>query len=328
MGHNSITAITRQAINTEAHADVAHDLPQSLYRRIGLDHVRKRLAKEGKGEQPAFTGTGVLDSIESSLFSTRALAWILKVSGLYARGQRNTRNIQVSEVAHKLPDIPRALQGYTLLHLSDLHIDISPDFVDVVIAQVKQLSYDMVVLTGDYRFRTAGGHDETLIAMKKLAAQFDAPSFAVLGNHDSIHMVSELERAGIQVLMNESQCLAENLYVLGVDDPHYFKCHDLVRAARDVPLDATKILLAHSPEIYEEASLANMHLLLCGHTHGGQIRLPGGFPVTLNADCPRRYGSGEWTHKNLRGYTSKGTGSSLLDVRFNCLPEMTLHRLC
>lgn len=326
-GDNSITATTSQAIIRETRVNLAPALPQSLCQRIGQDHVRKRLTMEDMGEQPAFTGTSVLNSIESSLFSARVLARVLKICGLYARGRRNARNIQVSELTHKLPTLAADLQGYTLLHMSDLHIDIAPDFVDVVIGRMKQLHYDVVVLTGDYRFRTSGSGNEAVIAMKKLASHFDAPSFAVLGNHDSIYMVAELEGAGIQVLMNESECLAEHLYVSGVDDPHYFKCDDLSRAISRAPEDATRILLAHSPEIYEEANQANMDLLLCGHTHGGQIRLPGGFPVTLNADCPRRYGSGVWKHGDLRGYTSNGTGSSLLDVRFNCLPEIALHRL-
>ncbi|MBA1333200.1 metallophosphoesterase, partial [Candidatus Endoriftia persephone str. Guaymas] len=64
-----------------------------------------------------------------------------------------------------------------------------------------------------------------------------------------------------------------------------------------------------------------------GHTHGGQICLPGGIPITLDAKCPRYMGSGPWDYNGMRGYTSVGTGSSIVNVRLNCPPEVTLHRL-
>jgi len=67
--------------------------------------------------------------------------------------------------------------------------------------------------------------------------------------------------------------------------------------------------------------------MLCGHTHGGQIRLPGGIPLMTNADCPRRFCAGPWRHCHLQGYTSLGTGSSIIAARFNCPPEMTIHHL-
>ncbi len=67
--------------------------------------------------------------------------------------------------------------------------------------------------------------------------------------------------------------------------------------------------------------------MLCGHTHGGQICLPGGIPIIYDAQCPRKLASGCWTYHNLLGYTSTGTGSSIADVRLNCPPEVTLHHL-
>ena len=67
--------------------------------------------------------------------------------------------------------------------------------------------------------------------------------------------------------------------------------------------------------------------MLCGHTHGGQICLPGGVPVMTNADCPRKYCVGAWRYHGMHGYTSRGTGVSMVDVRLNCPPEVTLHRL-
>ena len=88
-----------------------------------------------------------------------------------------------------------------------------------------------------------------------------------------------------------------------------------------------KIALIHSPELYDLAAECGFSLYLAGHTHGGQIALPGGKVLYKNARCPVRLASGNWQYGSLKGYTSVGAGSSLLDVRFNCRPEVVLHRL-
>jgi hypothetical protein len=85
--------------------------------------------------------------------------------------------------------------------------------------------------------------------------------------------------------------------------------------------------LAHSPEPYRLAAHAGFDLMLSGHTHGGQICLPGGIALMTNADCPRRFCKGAWRYHTMQGYTSVGSGSSVVGVRFNCPPEMTLHQL-
>src|SRR5262249_3099762 len=86
-------------------------------------------------------------------------------------------------------------------------------------------------------------------------------------------------------------------------------------------------LLSHTPEIYRQAAHAGFDLLLSGHTHGGQICLPGGIPITLDSVLPRYMGSGAWTYHRMPGYTSVGAGSSVVAVRINFLPELTLHHL-
>jgi predicted MPP superfamily phosphohydrolase len=99
------------------------------------------------------------------------------------------------------------------------------------------------------------------------------------------------------------------------------------RAAHDIPAEAASILLSHTPETYRRAAHAGFDLVLCGHTHGGQICLPGGVPVLTEADSPRRLARGAWRYHDLQGYTSAGAGSCIVDVRLNCPPEVTLHRL-
>jgi predicted MPP superfamily phosphohydrolase len=117
------------------------------------------------------------------------------------------------------------------------------------------------------------------------------------------------------------------LILAGIDDPHYYRADNLEKAADTIPPGMISILLAHSPEIYRHAAHADFNIMLCGHTHGGQICLPGGMPLMCNARCPRLYCSGAWSYNNLHGYTSAGSGACVVDVRLNCPPEITLHHL-
>src|SRR5947207_13019173 len=97
--------------------------------------------------------------------------------------------------------------------------------------------------------------------------------------------------------------------------------------AASIPHESFSILLSHTPEIDRQAAHAGFDLLLSGHTHGWQICLPGSIPLTLGSVLPRRFGAGAWQYNDMAGYTSKGVGSSIVTVRLNCLPEITLHRL-
>ena len=94
-----------------------------------------------------------------------------------------------------------------------------------------------------------------------------------------------------------------------------------------IPDESVSLLLAHSPEIYRHAAYVGFDVMMCGHTHGGQICLPGGIALTFNSSAPRFTGVGAWSYALMQGYTSAGTGSSVVPARFNCPPEVTLHHL-
>jgi len=143
-------------------------------------------------------------------------------------------------------------------------------------------------------------------------------------------MVPGLEEMGIRILLNECERLSragESIYLAGIDDAHYYQVDNIEKAASTIPPDAFSVLLSHTPEVYRHAAHAGFDLLLSGHTHGGQICLPGSIPITLSSVLPRRFGSGAWEYHNMVGYTSVGAGSSIVAVRINCLPEITLHHL-
>jgi predicted MPP superfamily phosphohydrolase len=139
-----------------------------------------------------------------------------------------------------------------------------------------------------------------------------------------------MEALGIKVLLNESTPLrrgGQTLALVGIDDAHCFGTHNLHLAAADVAPEDCSILLSHAPDAYRHAAHTGFSLMLSGHTHGGQICLPGGAPVLTDSRAPRSFARGAWQHNGMAGYTSAGCGTSIIDVRFNCPPEVTLHRL-
>jgi uncharacterized protein len=221
--------------------------------------------------------------------------------------------------------------NFTILHLSDLHADISREAMMNLISTVGNLQYDICVLTGDYRGKTCGPFDDAIAIIKELCQKLKPNSlYGVLGNHDSIRMNPSLEAMGIRMLYNECEEIVrgdERIYLAGVDDAHFYRADDIEKASSKVPADAFSILLSHTPEVYDAAAGAGYDLMLSGHTHGGQLCLPGGIPIKLEAVLPRDMGAGVWRHAGLVGYTSVGVGTSLLPVRLNCPPEITLHRL-
>ena len=254
----------------------------------------------------------------------------LRLTGLYGRGCRNAAAIQVRHQRVRLAALPPPFQGLRLLHLSDIHVDMEPRILQALIERVAATEHDLCVITGDFRARTHGDCAPTLAAMARLRPCLATEVYGVLGNHDFIELVPGLEDLGIRILLNEALALEREgakLYLAGIDDPHYYRADNLEKAADGIPPGATAILLSHSPEIYRHAAHAGFLLMLCGHTHGGQICLPGGLALTFNAACPRRLGRGAWRWGELQGYTSTGAGACVVPVRFNCPPEITVHHL-
>jgi len=132
------------------------------------------------------------------------------------------------------------------------------------------------------------------------------------------------------MLLNECEPVlrgSERIFIAGIDDQHFFRTGDVAKAAAQIPRGAFAILLSHTPEVFRQAEQAGFHFMLSGHTHGGQICLPGAIPLTLDAHLPRQFGAGAWRHGNLQGYTSVGVGTSIAPVRLNCPPEITVHEL-
>ena len=306
------------------------DVRDELERRLGRLYARQRLGIEDDREARVF-GHGLnYFHPENWYLSPPIVRTLLQLSGLYWRARKNAARIEVRHNDIAVAALPRAFDGYTILHLSDLHVDLNPKAMQRLSELLPQARYDLCVLTGDYRGRTYGPYTAALDGMRRLKACLEGPVYGVLGNHDSIRMVPALEAMGISMLLNEATPLfrgGDRIHLAGIDDAHYYRVDNIEKAAGQIPDGAVAILLSHTPEIFRQAAHAGFDVLLSGHTHGGQICLPGAIPLTLDSKLPRRLGSGAWRYRGMAGYTSVGAGSSIVAARLNCRPEITLHRL-
>lgn len=306
------------------------ELLRRLESRVNSYLLRQRLGIEHDHERQIFGRGRNFFHLENWYSIHSVIRGILRLSLLYGRGRRNAVDIHLRHNTVTLPDLPSAFDGYTVLQLSDLHLDMHPQTPHAIAEAIRELDYDVCVITGDFRARTYGEIDPVLEAMARVRPHFRGNVYAILGNHDSIRLVPGLEDLGIRMLLNESVALHRDgatIYLAGVDDPHYYRTDNLEIVTNALPEEAVSILLSHSPELYRHAAHAGFDLMLSGHTHGGQICLPGSIPIYCNMRAPRHLCRGSWRHHTMQGYTASGSGVSVVEVRLNCPPEVTLHHL-
>lgn len=298
--------------------------------RMGQAALMQRLVLESEQDEHHYPRIGDFLHHEHLPFAGRLIHYALVAARLRARGRRNALALQVRRNEVRLPHLPPSLDRTILLHLSDLHLDAGERYLRALLQAVAGLDWHACVLTGDYRFATTGSCAPAIAALQRLAPVLEGPVFAVLGNHDGIALVPAMEALGWRVLLNERASWERDgaqLHIAGIDDAHYFRTHDLARATRGLAPEDCTVLLSHTPEPFRAAAARNVDLMLCGHTHGGQICLPGGVPVLTDCPAPRRFASGPWRFRRMAGYTSTGCGCSVIDARFFCPPEVTLHVL-
>ena len=307
--------------------------PETLHKledRLGARDARARLKFEADHEAQVF-GQGLTFFHLENWYSARSIIRkTLKATGLYWRARRNADRVVVKRNDLGFQNLPSAFHEFTILHISDLHVDLSERAIKHLLEIVDALRFDVCVLTGDYRGQTYGPFETAMEGVAKLRAKIKTPTYAVLGNHDSVQMVPRLEAMNIRVLLNECETLTrgdQRIHLAGIDDAHFYRADDIARAVSNIPKGDFAILLSHTPEVYRQAAEAGFALMLSGHTHGGQLCLPGSIPIKLEAVLPRRMGAGAWKYRGMSGYTSVGVGTSILPVRLNCPAEVTLHVL-
>lgn len=311
------------------------DLPEpyaSLARRLGREKLEKRLLIQASHwARLNHQGAGIF-RLEQHFPLDAIVAFALTASGLFHRARANHLSPRLVERTWLLPRLPAAFDGFRLLHLTDLHLDLDPEFTDALIARLRPIKCDAIVVTGDFRNSTRDDFFPAMAEAKRLLAALPpVPRFGILGNHDFIEQLPHLEDAGLRMLLNESAFVERDgarLWFAGIDDPHFYQTHDLAAASAGIPRDACTVLLAHSPEIADELPADRFDLVLCGHTHGGQLCLPGGrwLHVPIKNQPSERI-RGAWRAAGAHGYTSAGTGSCAVPARLNCPGEFTLHHL-
>lgn len=257
---------------------------------------------------------------------------LLKTVGLFQRGFENAKNIHAKQIDVPIADLPEAFDGYRILHLSDLHLDSISGMDALIKEKTEMLSYDLCLITGDFRYARHGDHRSIMELLKNVVTGIRATDgvYAVLGNHDTEAMSTDLERTGIQLLANQGTMIKrdeQSLTLVGVDDPHDYHTEAADRCIANSG-NGFKVLMAHSPELFREASENGFHLYVCGHSHGGQICLPGGHALLTFLNTGREFYRGLWQFENMTGHTSTGCSTAKIPVRFNCPPEVTVLRLC
>jgi predicted MPP superfamily phosphohydrolase len=270
------------------------------------------------------------------LGSAAAAGGLALYSGEIARHE-----ISIESHTLALAKLPEAFRNYRILQISDIHFDeyTEPSFVRRVVGEVNRLAPDLVLLTGDYVSNTPRGPNYAAGAMLRCAdelRELTCPMrYAVMGNHDSILgpplIGAGLASASIPILFNQHVAIERNgqhLWLAGIADAitNVPNLNLAIPASPDGPV----ILLCHEPD-YADNVLAHprgalVDVILSGHSHGGQVRLPFVGPVHLPYGALSYY-AGLYHLGHLQLYVNRGIGTVGVPFRLNCPPEITLFTL-
>jgi predicted MPP superfamily phosphohydrolase len=262
-----------------------------------------------------------------------ALAMIAGVDTLLVEPQ----TVVAERLDAYLKRLPEEFDGFRIAQLSDIHFGpyMGKTGVQRAVRLAESFRPDLVVVTGDFvshplhrrngpeGARYAEPCADALVTIK------DTRIMAVLGNHDHWNqprtIAGSLRSRGIEVLNNRAVPVERGkarIWISGVDDA-YVRAADLVEAIADVPPTETNLLLAHEPDFADYAARFPIDLQLSGHSHGGQVRLPG-IGALILPTMGRKYSIGLNRVGPLQVYTNRGLGVINPPVRFHCPPEVTL----
>ncbi len=239
-------------------------------------------------------------------------------------------SLSLERVEIRLKRLPKKLDGFKIVHLSDTHH--SPftglEHISRAVKIANRLKPDMFILTGDYVSHEREYIAPVAVELAQLKAEYGV--HACLGNHDhwtDADLVTHLFRGeGINVLVNQGlrfEALGASFWLAGVDDYMVGKT-DVPAALRGSFPDEMKLLLAHNPIIFREAVRWGVDLTLSGHTHGGQIKIRD----EEKRIWPRRkLTSGLHKRKDSQVYITRGIGTVVVPMRYQCPPEISLLEL-
>lgn len=209
-----------------------------------------------------------------------------------------------------------------IAHLTDLHTYGLGRREKKMLAMLEAEKPDLIVITGD-QISDMSGYEGCREVIQQLHAPLGV--WLVAGNHDNWHRIQKqreyYESAGAIFLRNSSQKVREDLWIIGLDDA-MTGTPNLEASLVGVPENAYKIALFHSPAYFDEVA-GKCDLVFAGHTHGGQVRIPFMKPFWLPRGC-KDYVEGWFERDGSKMYVSRGIGTSIADMRFNCRPEIAI----
>ncbi len=240
-----------------------------------------------------------------------------------------------------VPGLPAGAAPVRLLHISDLHMERTTRREGELLALVEAARPDLIVITGDYLNLSYNQDSHAVALVQNLLRRLQAPYgvFATLGSPpvDLRHVVVPLFEGVPTCLLVDKWATVDlgdgrQLHLLGLDCTHDRKrdAARLAELAPQAPPGGVRLLLYHSPELMPEARAHDIDLYLCGHTHGGQVRLPLIGPIVTSSQLGRRYVMGHYEEAGTHLYVSRGVGLEGLSaprVRFLSPPEVTLFTL-
>lgn len=248
--------------------------------------------------------------------------------GFWEAGQ-----VQIREATISLPNLPPPFVGKRLLLLTDIHLGkrVSLAYVKRVVEMANRLRPDAIALVGDFIHKHSV-RPESLPTCFEALERLEAPLgvFAVPGNHDLQHSSTayfeEIRKTKLTDLTNRSIGLTladERLWLAGVDD-HWWGEPDQEAALSGIPLDAATVLLSHNPDFAEEHPNSRVGLVVSGHTHGGQVVLPGDGGSWIPSRYGEKYRAGLVKGPASQVFVSRGLGMSGVPIRLCCPPEINV----
>lgn len=273
-----------------------------------------------------FTGHKWLMALDELVYMPVRVAGWLPVVTTGARAE--AQSITITRNTLGLRQWPSVFEGMTVAFLTDLHCSAitPPSYLAQVIEETNRLKPDLVLLGGDYV--TAG--TDYIRPVADVLAKLKAPLgiYSVLGNHDHIAapdtVRAALKRVGIVDVNNAGHWITlggERMRIAGIGDMWEDRV-DLKAALSGATAEDAVILLSHNPDYSMQLTDARVRLMLSGHTHGGQIVLPGIGAVVTNTS----YGlvSGLFPFETFQLYVSRGLGTVVTPLRYRCPPEIAL----
>jgi len=251
--------------------------------------------------------------------------------------------ISITEVKITSSKIPSSFKGYKILQISDLHNKKFGDNQDVLIQKIKSIDPDIIAITGDLIDSKSCDAEVSMQLIREIVKKY--PVYFVTGNHEQWsgkynNLEKELKKYDVNVLRNEHVGIRkgeQEINLLGIDDPEFVTGNrdegniiidEIKKAKIEMQPDKYNVLLSHRPEFIKEYTNERLDLVLSGHAHGGQVRLPfiGGL-VAPNQGVLPKYTAGLYVEQNTSMVVSRGLGNSIIPQRILNRPEIVVVQL-